>query len=181
MLLYTFVISNQCFFIVYKYIFIISAEWIVSMLGNHALFIFLLWFQKDNLFSLIADFICKHIFLPKINGVILDSKNFAGETLLSPLVMCGPHGLQFKRPVELRLPHAASVSPNTWSFALKSSDTPTGQPTQWTNMSLADAPHSSHVGANCVSVLVDHFWRPMCIERDWMLVFCEILKDLMHC
>ncbi|XP_069976901.1 tight junction protein ZO-1 isoform X15 [Penaeus vannamei] len=80
-----------------------------------------------------------------------------GETLLSPLVMCGPHGLQFKRPVELRLPHAASVSPNTWSFALKSSDTPTGQPTQWTNMSLADAPHSSHVGANCVSVLVDHF------------------------
>ncbi|XP_064114052.1 tight junction protein ZO-1-like isoform X4 [Macrobrachium nipponense] len=80
-----------------------------------------------------------------------------GETLLSPLVMCGPHGLQFERPVELRLPHAASVSPNTWSFALKSSDTPTGQPTQWTNMALADAPHSSHIGANCVSVLVDHF------------------------
>ncbi|KAK4294639.1 hypothetical protein Pmani_032746 [Petrolisthes manimaculis] len=80
-----------------------------------------------------------------------------GETLLSPLVMCGPHGLQFTRPVELRLPHAASVSPNTWSFALKSSDTPTGQPAQWTNMSLADAPHTSHVGANCVSVLVDHF------------------------
>nr|XP_053644181.1 tight junction protein ZO-1-like isoform X5 [Cherax quadricarinatus] len=80
-----------------------------------------------------------------------------GETLLSPLVMCGPHGLQFARPVELRLPHAASVSPNTWSFALKSSDTPTGQPAQWTNMSLADAPHTSHIGANCVSVLVDHF------------------------
>ncbi|XP_076054109.1 zonula occludens-like protein polychaetoid isoform X19 [Oratosquilla oratoria] len=80
-----------------------------------------------------------------------------GETLLSPLVMCGPHGLQFCKPVELRLPHAASVSPNTWSFALKSSDTPSGQPTQWTNMALADAPHSSHIGANCVSVLVDHF------------------------
>lgn len=80
-----------------------------------------------------------------------------GETLLSPLVMCGPHGLKFSRAVELRLPHAASVSPNTWSFALKSSDTPTGQPAQWTNMSLADAPHTSHVGANCVSVLVDHF------------------------
>jgi len=30
---------------------------------------------------------------------------FAGETLLSPLVMCGPHGLQFDHPVELRLPH----------------------------------------------------------------------------
>ena len=30
---------------------------------------------------------------------------FSGETLLSPLVMCGPHGLQFEHPVELRLPH----------------------------------------------------------------------------
>jgi len=50
----------------------------------------------------------------------------AGETLLSPLVMCGPHGLQFLRPVELRLPHRASVNPESWSFALKSSDSPTG-------------------------------------------------------
>ena len=51
----------------------------------------------------------------------------AGETLLSPLVMCGPHGLKFLQPVELRLPHCASVNPDSWSFALKSSDSPTGQ------------------------------------------------------
>ena len=50
----------------------------------------------------------------------------AGETLLSPLVMCGPHGTQFLKPVELRLPHCASMTPDGWSFALKSSDTPTG-------------------------------------------------------
>ncbi len=50
----------------------------------------------------------------------------AGETLLSPLVMCGPHGLKFLQPVELRLPHCASVNPDSWSFALKSSDSPTG-------------------------------------------------------
>ena len=50
----------------------------------------------------------------------------AGETLLSPLVMCGPHGLKFLCPVELRLPHRASVNPESWSFALKSSDSPTG-------------------------------------------------------
>lgn len=49
-----------------------------------------------------------------------------GETLLSPLVMCGPHGTQFLKPVELRLPHCASMTPDGWSFALKSSDTPTG-------------------------------------------------------
>lgn len=50
----------------------------------------------------------------------------SGETLLSPLVMCGPHGTQFLKPVELRLPHCASMTPDGWSFALKSSDTPTG-------------------------------------------------------
>ncbi|KTG40501.1 hypothetical protein cypCar_00004038, partial [Cyprinus carpio] len=47
---------------------------------------------------------------------------FPGETLLSPLVMCGPHGLKFLKPVELRLPHCASMTPDGWSFALKSSD-----------------------------------------------------------
>lgn len=50
-----------------------------------------------------------------------------GETLLSPLVMCGPHGTEFLKPVELRLPHCASMTPDGWSFALKSSDTPTGE------------------------------------------------------
>lgn len=51
---------------------------------------------------------------------------FAGETLLSPLVMCGPHGLKFLKPVELRLPHCASMTPDGWSFALKSSDSSSG-------------------------------------------------------
>ena len=83
----------------------------------------------------------------------------AGETLLSPLVMCGPHGLKFQQPVELRLPHCASVNPNSWSFALKSSDSPSGQPTQWQNMTLAglDGVSQGQVGKNSVSVLVDHF------------------------
>ncbi|KAK3737802.1 hypothetical protein QZH41_015861, partial [Actinostola sp. cb2023] len=58
-----------------------------------------------------------------------------GETLLSPLVMCGPHGTQFLKPVELRLPHCASMTPDGWSFALKSSDTPTGK-----RMSCISAP-----------------------------------------
>ncbi|KAL4216328.1 Tight junction protein ZO-2 [Mactra antiquata] len=82
-----------------------------------------------------------------------------GETLLSPLVMCGPHGLKFNHPVELRLPHCASVNPDSWSFALKSSDSPTGHPTQWQNMTLAEREgnQQSRVGKNSVSVLVDHF------------------------
>ena len=48
--------------------------------------------------------------------------------------MCGPHGTQFLKPVELRLPHCASMTPDGWSFALKSSDTPTGKSTLALNL-----------------------------------------------
>ncbi|XP_052215342.1 tight junction protein ZO-1-like isoform X1 [Dreissena polymorpha] len=93
------------------------------------------------------------------NSILPPLDREKGETLLSPLVMCGPHGLKFNQPVELRLPHCASVNPDSWSFALKSSDSPSGQPTQWQNMTLAEreGQMQSRVGKNSVSVLVDHF------------------------
>lgn len=28
--------------------------------------------------------------------------------MISPMVMCGPHGVQFSVPIELRLPHKVS-------------------------------------------------------------------------
>ncbi|KAJ8311679.1 hypothetical protein KUTeg_011034 [Tegillarca granosa] len=93
------------------------------------------------------------------NNILPPLDREKGETLLSPLVMCGPHGLKFLHPVELRLPHCASVNPDSWSFALKSSDSPTGHPTQWQNMSLAgmEGVAQGKVGKSSVSVLVDHF------------------------
>uniref|UniRef100_A0A673K4U9 Tight junction protein ZO-1-like n=1 Tax=Sinocyclocheilus rhinocerous TaxID=307959 RepID=A0A673K4U9_9TELE len=39
------------------------------------------------------------------NSILPPLDKEKGETLLSPLVMCGPHGLKFLKPVELRLPH----------------------------------------------------------------------------
>ncbi|KAL3885385.1 hypothetical protein ACJMK2_025454 [Sinanodonta woodiana] len=93
------------------------------------------------------------------NSILPPLDKDKGETLLSPLVMCGPHGLKFNQPVELRLPHCASVNPESWSFALKSSDSPTGHPTKWQNFNLAgnDGGGQGRVGKNSVSVLVDHF------------------------
>ncbi|XP_031573383.1 tight junction protein ZO-1-like isoform X3 [Actinia tenebrosa] len=91
----------------------------------------------------------------KDNNIMPPLDTDKGETLLSPLVMCGPHGTQFLKPVELRLPHCASMTPDGWSFALKSSETPTGMPTQWQNVSI---PGQEKKGdPNSVSVLVDHF------------------------
>ncbi|XP_043934496.1 tight junction protein ZO-1 isoform X3 [Protopterus annectens] len=90
------------------------------------------------------------------NSILPPLDKEKGETLLSPLVMCGPHGLKFLKPVELRLPHCASMTPDGWSFALKSSDSSSGDPTSWQNKSLPGDPNYL-VGANCVSVLIDHF------------------------
>ncbi|KAM9529185.1 tight junction protein 1-like isoform 12-T12 [Salvelinus alpinus] len=70
------------------------------------------------------------------NSILPPLDKEKGETLLSPLVMCGPHGLQFLKPVELRLPHCDSKT--------------------WQNKSLPGDPNYL-VGANCVSVLIDHF------------------------
>ena len=39
--------------------------------------------------------------------------------------MCGPHGLKFKKPIELRLPHKGN-SGDGMTFSLKSSDSPVG-------------------------------------------------------
>ncbi|MGH0157960.1 UNVERIFIED_CONTAM: hypothetical protein FKN15_053548 [Acipenser sinensis] len=90
------------------------------------------------------------------NSILPPLDKEKGETLLSPLVMCGPHGLKFLKPVELRLPHCASMTPGGWSFALKSSDDSSGDPKSWQNKSLSGDPNYL-VGANCVSVLIDHF------------------------
>lgn len=47
--------------------------------------------------------------------------------MLSPVVMCGPHGVKFAVPVELRLPHCASIDTSeASSFALKLGDTKNG-------------------------------------------------------
>ncbi|XP_075877647.1 tight junction protein 1 isoform X4 [Nelusetta ayraudi] len=90
------------------------------------------------------------------NSILPPLDKEKGETLLSPLVMCGPHGLKFLKPVELRLPHCASMTPDGWSFALKSSDSSSADPKNWQNKSLPGDPNYL-VGANCVSVLIDHF------------------------
>jgi len=77
------------------------------------------------------------------------------ETLLSPLVMCGPQGLVFSRSVELRLPHSASgVNTDQWSFALKSA---TGQESDWKQVPLTNANSTTELDEKYVSVKIDHF------------------------
>lgn len=74
--------------------------------------------------------------------------------------MCGPHGLEFLKPIELRLPHCGTLNPDNWSFALKSTDTAGGMPAEWQNVSLDNSIKgvaSSQVKDNHILVKVDHF------------------------
>ena len=74
------------------------------------------------------------------------------EALLSPLVVCGPQGLQFEVPVELRLPHQfTSGDPTAANVVLKA-----GQGSQWKNIEILHTPKSDP-NNKFVSVLVKHF------------------------
>lgn len=85
------------------------------------------------------NFISQMIFLP------------IGEKMLSPLVMCGPVGLEFLEPVTLNIPHCASSTPSL-GLSVKATDSEKNLQTNWDNIDLPPA-NTAHQ----VSVKVDHF------------------------
>jgi len=83
---------------------------------------------------------------------------FSGEELLSPLVMCGPLGLKFLKPVELSVPVdvllGAEADADRWNLSLRAGELDGLQP-QWSpNLQMTSVPRRK----GCkISVLVDHF------------------------
>lgn len=75
----------------------------------------------------------------------------SGEKMLSPLVMCGPVGIEFHEPVTLNIPHCASNTPSL-GLSVKATDSEKNLRTNWDNI---DLPPSNT--AHTVSVKVDHF------------------------
>ena len=71
-----------------------------------------------------------------------------GEQMLSPLVECGPRGLEFRKAVELKVPHNATPAHR---LALKATDTENRKNADWLNVKLPE-PSSDHV-----IVRLDHF------------------------
>jgi tight junction protein 1 len=63
----------------------------------------------------------------------LPSSNGQNEKLMSPMVMCGPHGLKFDVPIELRLPHRPERDPHEMNLTASQPD------------------------EDSVSILIDHF------------------------
>ncbi|XP_067941687.1 tight junction protein ZO-3-like isoform X2 [Watersipora subatra] len=85
----------------------------------------------------------------------------AGEQLVSPLVVCGPQGLKFQLPVELRLPCPAAPESNNVMFKLKSSNDGAAEAADngWQSQNLNNIPPSPGVNGqqNPFSIFVDHF------------------------
>ena len=53
--------------------------------------------------------------------------NGKGELLMNPIVMCGPRGIRFLKPIELQIPHFISIDGQSWSYAFKASENLSGK------------------------------------------------------
>ena len=53
------------------------------------------------------------------------------QTILSPVVLCGPTDLVLQKPVVLSIQHCASMRENGWKLSVCSSHTPLEEPPQW--------------------------------------------------
>ncbi|XP_053392555.1 netrin receptor UNC5C-like isoform X2 [Mercenaria mercenaria] len=53
------------------------------------------------------------------------------QTILSPIVLCGPTGMMLKKPVVLSVQHCASMRQGGWKLSVCSSSTPLEEPPQW--------------------------------------------------
>ncbi|CAF0817936.1 unnamed protein product [Didymodactylos carnosus] len=84
-----------------------------------------------------------------------------GERLLSPIVMCGPHGIKFLKPVELLLPHCAGNDAQELALMLHGTNNviPTDNrlTVSDTNSIGGKLTGINHVTSSNVSILVDHF------------------------
>jgi tight junction protein 1 len=78
-------------------------------------------------------------------------EKFNGQ-LLSPIVICGPQGIQFNKSIELTLPHSAGNDAQQLSLMLHG----THQKNK-TNYAQENPNGIHHVTNSNVSILVDHF------------------------
>ena len=53
--------------------------------------------------------------------------NGKGENLTNPIVMCGPRGIKFLKPIELQIPHFISIDGQSWSYAFKANESLVGK------------------------------------------------------
>jgi tight junction protein 1 len=77
------------------------------------------------------------------------------DELKNPIVMCGPRGIRFLKPVELQIPHFSSIDGQSWSYAFKASDNLCEQDND--SFGWNEAKFSKKILLNSVTVNIDNF------------------------
>ncbi|XP_078364185.1 netrin receptor UNC5C-like [Oculina patagonica] len=86
----------------------------------------------------------------------------AKESLLSPVVKCGPTGLKFQRPVILSMPHCALLEEGAWNLKVQYNESEPSTAADWKQLidvNKQDGSEPSHVVVepSMVHLMVDHF------------------------
>ncbi len=53
------------------------------------------------------------------------------QTVLGPVVVCGPQGLDLLKPMILSFQHCASIKHGRWNLMIYNSESPYDEPPQW--------------------------------------------------
>jgi len=90
---------------------------------------------------------------PKISGIKIKVQGFSlklhnsmshfsnlteSQTLLSPIMLCGPSDVVFKKPAILSFQHCAALKQGQWSLSVFYSDSAPEDPPNWQVMKITD-------------------------------------------
>ncbi|KAH3858906.1 hypothetical protein DPMN_101550 [Dreissena polymorpha] len=78
------------------------------------------------------------------------------QTMLSPMVLCQPSGLKFKKPVKLTFPHSAYRITSDWVPKIMKREGSLDNQRQWETLTLADYSQRD-VGKHRITLHLNHF------------------------
>ena len=89
------------------------------------------------------------LFLHVLVSLILSDK----QTILSPVVLCGPTDMLLQKPVVLSIQHCASMRQGGWKLSVCSSRTPLDEPPQWQVVRAFHYTQNSYNLVHCSTVI----------------------------
>ena len=53
------------------------------------------------------------------------------QTILSPVIICGPYDVSLQKPIIISFQHCASIKHGQWTLSIYGSETETNKPPEW--------------------------------------------------
>ncbi|KAL5018398.1 hypothetical protein ScPMuIL_004120 [Solemya velum] len=105
------------------------------------------------------------------------------QTILSPVILCGPQSLVLKKPVILSFMHCASMRQGGWMLSLYNSDTPLDEPPNWQRtvtlgQETINTPVYTQLDPNQCHIMTEQLQRYALIGESVMTSGCRAVKIL---